>query len=123
MSHQDYSFKVASTIAAYRAVYLSGEDTVAVANTTAAVVIGVTQDTVKDTTSGIPVRVAGVGKLYFNDTLTAGSLVGVDASGRGVPLSDTGTNWWIGVALETVALTGTIADIVIQPGRVSTGGV
>lgn len=117
MSHQDYSFKVATTLSAYRAVYISAANTVALANSAGALVVGITTDTVKDTTSGIPVRVAGVGYLEFNQTISAGAEVGIDTVGRGVVLSDTITSRSIGYALEAVDATATIAKIVIHPGK------
>jgi len=117
MSHQDYSFKAATTLSAYRAVYISAEDTVAHANSAGALVIGVTIDVNQDTTTGVPVRVAGVADLFFNQTISAGAEVGVDTAGRGVVLSDTITSRSIGYAMEAVDATGTIAKIVIHPGK------
>lgn len=88
--------------------------------------VGVTLDTVRDTTGTIPVK--GVGEralLFFNDTVTAGQLVGADTSGRGVPYtvaadtttSLTITSAYIGPLIgPSVAVTGTIAEVLVSPG-------
>lgn len=113
------SFNVGTTLAVYRGVYLSAAQTVAYLNTITSLPVGITKDTVKDTTSGIPV--AGAGEeayLEFNDTVGAGGLVALDANGKGVPLAGiTLTNTSvIGVLTgDAVAATGTIAKVLIQP--------
>lgn len=123
-----HSFKVATTLAAYRCVSaLSGTAfSVGYPERANHFLLGITKDTVKDTTNSIPV--AGPGEralLYFNDTVTSGQLVKSDTSGRGVPFtiaadtttSLTITSAYIGVLLgPTVALTGTIAEVYIAPG-------
>jgi hypothetical protein len=113
------SFKVLSTLAAYRAVAIntSGAGVVAYPSAAgAAQPVGVTTDTVKDITEAIPVQLDGRAKLLFNDTVAAGALVAVDSSGRGVPHTDvTAGSYVIGRALEAVTATGTIADILINP--------
>ena len=122
-----HSFKVAATLAAYRCV-AAGAAAHLVQYPTAAnsFLLGITQDTVKDTTGAI--AVAGPGEkslLFFNDTCTAGALVGSDSSGRGVPYtiaadtttSLTITSAYIGVLVgPTVAATGTLAEVYISPG-------
>lgn len=116
-----HSFKVASTLAAQRVVYVSAANTVAYfpGLTTTIAPIGVTDDTVDDTTSAIPVKLAGErAKLYFNDTVSAGALVTADSSGRGVPFTAvTAPGAFIGILLgSAVSATGTIAEILVQPG-------
>ena len=113
-----HSFKVATTLSAYRGVYVSAENTVAYLNTITSMPIGVTKNTVNDTLNAIPV--AGYGEetfLEFNDTVAAGALLTCDANGKGVPFTYAGNTatCYLGVCLETVAATGTIAKILIQP--------
>lgn len=124
--NQVLSFKPASTLSAYRCVALNGTaNTVAYPGSNQVLPIGVTLDTVKDTTQGVPVAVSGSRvPLYFNDTVTSGALVASDSSGRGVPftLANTTTaltlaSAYVGVLIgATVAATGTIADILVCPG-------
>ena len=123
------SFHAATTLAAYRGVYISGTFTVAypaatsVGNST--LPIGVTIDSNEDTTTGVAVACAGEqAELFFNDSVTAGSIVGLDTSGRGIPVTTGATSTavsapatYIGVLLdEKVDLTGTIAKILVMPG-------
>lgn len=120
MSHvAPISMKVSTTLSAYRAVApVSGTArTVAYPSSAAVPVIGITTDTVLDTTGSIPVAISGVAKLYFNDTVTSGGLVALDSSGRGVPhVNVTAGSYVIGHLLgATVAATGTIAEVLINP--------
>jgi hypothetical protein len=120
MSHvAPLSFKVLTTLAAYRIVAADTAGSYTVAYPSAATVrpIGVTTDTVLDTTSSIPVAFTGVAKVYFNDTCSSGSLIAADSSGRGVKHADTTAgSYVIGVLIgPAVAATGTIADVLIQP--------
>lgn len=123
-----HSFKVLTTLSAYRVVScVTGTAfTVQYPGAVTHMPIGITKDTVKDTTGAIPV--AGVGEramLYFNDTCASGELVKSDSSGRGARWTiapDTTTSLtlsgaYVGVLLgATIALTGTIAEILVQPG-------
>lgn len=120
MSHiAPISMKVATTLAAYRVVTcLTGTaDTVKYPAAVTESAIGITVDTVLDTTASIPVAVGGFANLYFNDTVTSGALVAYDSSGRGVPHTNvTAGSYVIGLlAGPTVAATGTIAKVLIQP--------
>lgn len=121
------SFKVAATLSAYRCVgNLTGTANVVqypVSNQN--LPIGITIDTVKDTTASIPVAGPGtIAKLYFNDTCGSGELVASDSSGRGIKfiLANTTTaltlaSAYVGVLVgPSVAATGTIADVLIMPG-------
>ena len=121
-----HSFKPASTLAAQRVVYVSAAETVNYLNTITSFPVGITKNTVSDTTQSIPVACAGeVAELYFNDTVSAGGLVSADSSGRGIPhtsadttTSLTTTSNFIGVLLgSAVAATGTIARVLVNPGR------
>lgn len=126
MSKLVYSFKVATTLSAYRIVGgLSGSaDTVGYPESAQAPVIGVTINDVKNTNESIPVQLNGLAKVYFNDTCGAWGFVASDTSGRGIPLSlavtSTGATLakhFIGVlAGPAVAATGTIAEVVVMPG-------
>lgn len=120
------SFKVAATLAAQRVVALTGTaNTVGYPENNQRLPIGITLDTVKDTTQAIPVACVGsIAKLLFDDTVAAGALVASDSSGRGVPftLANTTTaltlaSAYVGVLVgPAVAATGTIADVFVQPG-------
>lgn len=118
------SFKVLTTLTAQRVVmHNSTAHTVLYPDTTGVLPLGVTLDDVKDTTGSIPVQVNGKAKLFFNDTVTAGKLVGFDTSGRGVPFTPNVTTTGltlpsgvIGTLIDaSVAATGTIAQILINP--------
>lgn len=120
MSHiAPISMKVQSTLSAYRVVtYLTGTaNTVKVPASASELPLGITVDTVLDTTSAIPVAIAGIQKLYFNDTVTSGAYVAADSSGRGVPhVNATAGSFVIGVLVgPTVAATGTVANVLINP--------
>lgn len=126
MSKAVNSFLVASTLAARRAVAMNGTgETVGYPADAQTLPIGITLDTVLDTTSSIPVACAGeIAELLFNDTVAAGALVGVDTNGRGIPftLANTTTaltlaNAYIGVLVgPAVAATNTIARVLINSG-------
>lgn len=120
MSHiAPISMKASTTISAYRIVtaLTSTANTVKVPASASEVALGISQDTVLDTGASLPIAVAGISKLYFNDTVTTGSFVASDSSGRGVPhVNATAGSYVIGVLIgPTVAATGTIADVLIQP--------
>lgn len=126
MNQVKESFQVADTLAAYRGVIASTTtaNEVIYPASTHDLPIGITLDTVVDTTSSIPVALNGIAKLYFNDSVVTGGLVGLDSSGRGVPfaLAETSTAIsapaaYIGVLIDPkVADTGAIARIIINPG-------
>lgn len=113
------SFKVSTTLAAYRIVTINTALAYGVAYPSGVTIrpIGVTTDTVLDTTSSIPVATSGVVKVYFNDSITTGSLVAADSSGRGVLHSAVSAGGYvIGILVgPTVQTTGTLADVLIQP--------
>lgn len=122
-----HSFKVVTTLSAYRCV---SAHTVAFTVVYPAAannfILGITKDTVKDTTNSIPV--AGPGEralLFFNDTAASGDMVGSDTSGRGkkytvaadTTSSLTVTSAYVGALIgPAVASTGTIAEVYICPG-------
>lgn len=113
------SFKVLSTLAAYRVVTVdtAASNTVTYPVTNLSRLIGITKNTVKDTTTGIPVAVAGIAKLTFIDTVSCGALVAADNTGQGKAYADvTAGAAYIGVALQTVGATGAVIDVLIQPG-------
>lgn len=115
-----HSFKVRTTLAAYRVVTAdtAGSDYVVYPSAATITPIGITMDTVKDTLNSIPVAGPGmIGKLYFNETMSAGGLVAADSSGRGVPhVNTTAGSYVIGILLgPNIAATGTIADVMIMP--------
>lgn len=120
MSHiAPISMKVATTLAAYRVVTaLTGTaNTCKYPASASELPIGITVDDVLDTNNAIPVAFSGIQKLYFNDTVTSGAYVAADSSGRAVPhVNVTAGSFVIGVLVgPTVAATGTIADVLINP--------
>ncbi len=118
------SYGVGSTLAAQRIVAITAANTVGYPSSVGVLPVGVTLDTVKDTTQAIPVAHNGIAKVYFNDTVAAAGLVASDSSGRGVPFTFAATSTaisapacFVGVLLgAAVAATGTIADVLIIPG-------
>lgn len=120
MSHiASVSMKASTTISAYRIVtaVTGTANTVKVPASASEIAIGISQDTVLDTGASLPVAIAGISKLYFNDTVTSGSFVASNNAGQGVPHANvTAGSYVIGILLgPTVAATGTIADVLIQP--------
>lgn len=113
------SFKPNATISAYRIVtFLTGTaNTVKVPASASELPAGITTDTVLDTTNSIPVGVNGIRKLYFNDTVTSGAYVASNNAGQGVPhVNVTAGSYVVGVLVgPTVAATGTIADVLVNP--------
>lgn len=121
------SFKCTATLSAYRIVSAMSSTANTVEYPPSAYIrpIGVTTDDVKDTNQAIPVCVSGIAKVYFNDTVTSGKLVASDSSGRGVPhvlpSYSTFTDFTLPVGVvgilvgPTIGLTGTIADVLVQP--------
>lgn len=121
------SFQVTTTLSAQRIVAMDGSNahTVAYPANLQTLPIGITTDTVDDTNQAIPVAGPGnIAKLYFNDTVSAGGLVGSDSSGRGIPVTLANTTTaitlaaaHIGVLVDAaVAATATIAKVLIIPG-------
>jgi hypothetical protein len=118
------SFKVATTLSAQRIVAISAANTVAYPANNQTLPIGVTTDTVLETSTAIGVQVAGRAKILFNDTVSAAGLVSSDSSGRGIPftLANTTTaltlaSAYIGPLIgAAVAATNTVAEVLIQPG-------
>lgn len=122
------SFKVATTLSAYRIVCAlsSTADTVAYPEANTRLPIGVTADDADDALTGVPVSGPGnIARVYFNDTVTSGQLVAADSSGRGVPFTlggQTTTGFtiqsaYVGILVgPKVDATGTIADVYIMPG-------
>jgi len=120
MSHiPPISMRANATIAAYRIVTaLTGTaNTVKVPANATELPIGITADTILDTTTSIPVEIAGIRKLYFNDTVTSGSYVASNNAGQGVPhVNTTAGSFVIGILIgPSVSATGTIADVLINP--------
>ena len=122
MSHiPPVSFGCLSTIPAYRIVSANtaGAQNVILPASAAVPILGITVDTVKDITNGIPVCIGGIAKLQFNDTVAAGGLVAPDGGGLGlgVPhVNITAGSYVVGVLVgPAVALTGTVADVLVNP--------
>ena len=111
-----HSFKAATTLAAYRAVYVSAANTVAYVNTISSAIIGVSMNSIGDTVQSIPIQLDGIARIVCNDTFAAGALISADTAGKGVPYAAvTAPTSFIGVALEACAATGTVVQVVINP--------
>lgn len=123
MSHiAPIGFSVAATLSAFRIVTANTATAWGCklpANATERP-LGITSDTVLDTNQKIPVIVAGIAKLQMNETMTSGKMVAADSGGLGlgVPHVDTTAGSYIvGVLISpVVTVTGTIAEILVQPG-------
>lgn len=114
------SFKVRSTLAAYRIVApdTAGSNFVIYPAAATWQPIGITMDTVKDTNQGIPVAGPGrIARLQFNDTVAAGALVASNNAGQGVPHVDTTAGSYVIGRLigAAVALTSTVAEVLVMP--------
>lgn len=120
------SFGVLTTLAAQRIVCCSTSNAqkVQYPDTITSLPIGITLDTVLDTTNAIPVQLNGKAYCYFNDTVTSGQLVTSDSSGRAIPFSLAMTSTsishpsaYLGILVgPTIGGTGTIAQVLIMPG-------
>jgi|KBSSwiStaDraftv2_1062776.scaffolds.fasta_scaffold217034_2 hypothetical protein len=122
MSHiAPISMKVAATLPAYRIVTaLTGTgNSVKLPANALERPLGITTDTVLDTNQGIPVAIAGIAKLQFNDTITSGKMVAPDSGGLGLGVAHADTtagSYVVGVLIgPSVSVTGTIADVLVQP--------
>ena len=120
MSHiAPISFQVAATLAAYRGVtHLTGTGhQVKYPASIAEMPIGITGNTVINTSDDIPVFVAGIAKLEFGDSCASGCLVALDSSGRGVAYTNnTAGGYVIGTLVgDKVNTVGAIGDVLIQP--------
>ena len=117
MSHAPISMKQASSITAYRlARVTSTPNTVALCSATTDIIIGVTLDDASSANQGVAIAVNGINKLYMNDTCASGALVMTDASGRGIPATaNTAGVYVVGVCLNTVSATGTLAEVLVNP--------
>jgi hypothetical protein len=113
------SFKVATTLLAYRIVtHTTGTAwMVKYPAATSECPIGITTDTVLDTNCAIPVATSGIQKCYFVDSCASGQFVVSDSSGRGAPFTAASAGAYVIGSLvgPKVEDTGTIADILINP--------
>lgn len=117
MSFAPISMKQGDSIAAYRIVRVSSADTVALATAATDFPLGVTTDNANSSNQRVPVAVAGIARVYCNDTIAAGGLVQSDAAGRAVPASATTAGVYaLGVLVgPAVSATGTLAEILVRP--------
>lgn len=114
------SFKVRTTLSAYRIVTLDTAGAGYVVYPSAASVkpIGITVNDVKDVNEAIPVCISGPQKCYFNDTMSSGGFVASDSAGRAVPHANvTAGSFIIGMLMgPAVTQTGTLAMVLVNPG-------
>ena len=125
---------VNTTTAIYKAVYLSGDNTVAICNTTTnfGSFIGILQDYANTTGAAVPVRLAGPTKAILKGaSITAGNLVGIavgtaTALGHVMPSTGDIADATAGSALilgkclvGSQGGTGTVCEINLMPYQVS----
>ena len=121
MSFAPVSLKVADSIAANRIVRVNGANQVGLATAPADLIGGVTVDEATKSNQAVPVAVAGIAKVYCNDTITAGGAVMTDGSGRAIPaVATTSGVYALGICLNTVSATGTLAEVLINPFQLDT---
>lgn len=116
-SFEPVSMKCADSITAYRIVRVSAGDTVAACSAATDVPFGITQDNSNAATQAVPVAVAGIARVYVNDSIAAGGLFMTDSVGRAIPYvaSSTG-NYSVGILIgPKVNATGAIAEVLISP--------
>lgn len=116
-NREPISFKVLTTLLAQRIVAPSSTPHTAIYPAAlTSPMIGITTDTVLDTTGSIPVAIDGIAKLYMNDTCAAGDLIAGDSSGYGKKHVDTTAgSYVVGIALEASAATATVIQVLVQP--------
>ncbi len=121
MSHiAPISMKVAATLTAFRGVTCTtstGGDIAKYPASAAERPVGITNNDVTDITQAIPVIIAGIAKLEFASAVTSGNLVALNSVGQGVAHTDvTAGSYYVGTLLGPTAVTGTIADVLVNPG-------
>lgn len=120
MSHAPVSFKVGGALSAYRIVRVSAANTVAACSATTDLIAGVSADEASASGQSVPVAVGGIAKVYANDTIAAGAFIMSDAQGRGIPaVVNTAGVYVLGICLNTVSATGTLAEVLVNPFQVS----
>jgi len=120
MSFAPVSMRVADSLASYRIVRCNGSHQVGLATAATDIPFGVSQDEATKSNQAVPVAIGGIAKVYCNDTFTAGELMASNGAGQAVPhASVTAGSYVIGVCLDTVSATGTLAQVKINPKHVS----
>jgi hypothetical protein len=116
MSNAPVSMKSGATLSAYRLVRVSGANIVTACSAGTDVIAGIITDEAAASGIHVPVAVSGVAKLYCNDTIAAGGLVMTNNLGQGIPaVATTAGVYVVGVCLNTVSATGTLAEILVNP--------
>lgn len=117
MSYAPISLLQGDSIAAYRIVRVTSGETVALCTAATDFPVGVTTDNANSSNQRVPVAIAGLARVYCNDSIAAGGLVMSDASGRAVPaVATTAGVYVVGVLVgPKVNATGAIADILVRP--------
>jgi len=112
------SFQVSDTVTANRIVYLDSNGKVAhaISDGTAGtyIPIGIALEDQDTTNASVDVVLFGPAKLYFQDTVTSGAVIGSATLGGGVPVAtdNTGVTWAIARLLgANVTATGTVAYV------------
>lgn len=111
--------KYNTTTTRYHWGYISAANTYRIANTMGAKMVGILQDASPNTSSCV-VRIAGVTKVYMNDTCAVGDFVIGNTTGSGENTTSTtytSTSQWplIGIANEACSATGTVIEVIMTP--------
>lgn len=116
MSHvSGISLPVGDSLLAYRILKISSGVAV-ICDTVTAIPVGISQDNVQNSSQSVPVGLYGKLKLEFNETMTAGALFQTNAAGQGVPFASlTAGSYAVGICLDAVSATGTIANVLFAP--------
>jgi len=120
MSFSPLSFPVADSLGAYLIVRVNTSGQVAACSATTDIIAGVTVDQATKSNQAVPVAVSGIAKVYCNDTISAGGLVMTNAAGQGIPFVEgTAGVYVLGVCLNDVNATGTLAEVLLRPQRLN----
>lgn len=116
MSHiAGISLPVSDSIAAYRIVKVSSGNA-ALATAVSDIPVGITQNDAQYSGQSVEVGLYGKLKLQFNETMTAGALFQSNNAGQGVPFASlTAGSYAVGICLDAVSATGTIANVLFAP--------
>ena len=118
MSFDPISFQASTTIGANRIVTVvtGTANYVKVPSAATELPIGVTTDTVLDTTLAIPVQVHGIAKVICGDTIAGGALVASDNAGAAAVHAAVSTGTYVvGINVGATCVTGELMPVLINP--------
>lgn len=117
MSYAPVSMKVADSISAYRIVRVNSANLVAACSASTDVPFGITQDNSNAATQYVPVAIAGIARVYVNDSIVAGGAFMTDSVGRAIPYVAASTgNYMVGLNIGPKCnATGALAEVLVRP--------